>query len=486
VIAAEDKELFDDIPSRPLCVDLDGTLLRTDLLLESAFALLKQNILFLFLLPVWLFKGKAYLKQQIANRVDIDASLLPYNIAFLAYLRQEHAQGRQLILATASNEKFADAVALYLNIFHRVLASNAITNLSGQCKLQRLQELFSNSGFDYAGNAMVDLPLWKHAQQVVLVNPERGVKEVAEKQGMNAYVFDDREGPHLKRYLKAIRLHQWVKNVLVFVPLLLAHRFGDVVLIGQAALAFLAFGLCASSVYLLNDLLDLPDDRLHPSKRKRPFAAGIISIFNGALLIPFLLVAAFSISLLLLPIEFVGVLAFYYTVTVAYSLYLKRVALVDVLTLASLYTIRIIAGAAAVSVELSFWLLAFSMFLFLSLALVKRYTELLTMQQQGRYTSLGRGYSAIDLETLSQFGTACAYMAVLVLALYVNSDVVSQLYTHQELIWLLCPLLLYLVTRVWLLARRDELHEDPVVFVIRDRRSQWLVIVGAILLWLAV
>jgi len=470
--------------SRPLCVDLDGTLIRTDLLVESIFALLKLNILYVFLLPLWLLKGKAHLKHQIAVRVDIDASLLPYHGDFLSYLKEEDAKGRRLILATASNEKFAEAIALYLGIFHDVLASNATINLSGSRKLERLQSLFGDGGFDYAGNAMVDLPLWQKAGQTLLVNPERGVKEAAERQGAIARVFDDRTDRPLKLYIKALRLHHWLKNLLVFVPLLMSHRFGDLTLVGQAIVAFLAFGLCASSVYLLNDLLDLPDDRKHPLKRRRPFAAGSISIVHGAMLIPFLLVAAFSLALLL-PVEFLGVLASYYIITLAYSLRLKRVALVDVLTLSGLYTIRIIAGAAAVLVVPSFWLLAFSMFLFLSLALVKRFTEVLAVQQQNRISTSGRGYITIDLETLSQFGSSSAYMAVLVLAFYINSDAVKELYTHPEVIWLLCPLLLYMVTRIWLLARRGEMHEDPVVFIIRDRRSQWLAGIGAILLWLA-
>ncbi|MGD9171754.1 MAG: UbiA family prenyltransferase [Candidatus Thiodiazotropha sp.] len=474
-----------DTELRPLCVDLDGTLLRTDLLVESIFALYKQSILYLFLLPFWMFKGKAHLKQQIADRVDIDASLLPYHDDFLKYLRKERDQGRRLILATASNEKFAEAVARYLDIFHDVLASNATYNLSGRRKLKRLQELYGDNGFDYAGNAMVDVHLWKHAQQAVLVNPGRGVQAAAEQQGPVAQVFVDRKGHDFKHYLKAMRLHQWLKNLLVFVPLLMAHRFDDVALVGQAVLAFLAFGLCASSVYLLNDLLDLPYDRQHPSKQMRPFAAGNISIIHGVLLIPILLVAAFGIALLL-PINFIGLLAFYYTITLVYSLRLKRIALVDVLTLAWLYTIRIIAGAAAVAVVPSFWLLAFSLFLFLSLALVKRFTELLTLQQGKLENMGGRGYTSVDLEALSQFGSASAYMAILVLALYINSEAVRDLYTHPEIIWLLCPLLLYVMMRIWMMARRNELHEDPVIFVIRDRCSQWIAGIGAILMWLAV
>ena len=470
--------------SRPLCVDLDGTLIRTDLLAESVFALLKSNIIYLFLLPLWLLKGKAYLKHQIAIRVDIDVHLLPYHEVFLDYLKQEHARGRRLILATGSNEKFADAVALYLGIFHDVLASNTTTNLSGGQKLKHLQGLFGDGGFDYAGNAMVDLPLWQKCNQALLVNPEPGVKEKAQQQRAIARIFDDRSGHPIKRYFMALRLHQWLKNLLVFVPLLMAHQFTDLALTGRAILAFLAFGLCASSVYLLNDLLDLPEDRRHPSKRYRPFAMGSVSIVHGAMLIPVLLLGAFGLALLL-PVQFLGVLVFYYFATLAYSLRLKRAAVVDVLTLAGLYTTRIIAGAAAVAVAPSFWLLVFSMFLFLSLALLKRFTEMLTLQQRNQTSSLGRGYSTVDLEILSQFGTSSAYMAVLVLAFYINSDAVREIYTHPEVIWLLSPLLLYMVTRIWLLARRGEMHEDPVVFLTRDRRSQGLAALGAILLWLA-
>lgn len=487
MVLTDSKQIIQaDAPeTRPLVVDLDGTLIRSDLLMESTFALLKQNILFVFLLPLWLLKGKARLKHEIAARVDIDAELLPYHEEFIDFLKAEHSAGRRLVLATASNEKFADAIALNLGCFDDVLASNATVDLSGRRKLERLNECFGDCGFDYAANAMVDLPLWEAANSVLLVNPEPGVEQAAERRTAVAHVFDDRVGSTFKRYLKALRLHQWLKNLLIFIPLLMSHRFDEPLLVGQALVAFLAFGLCASSVYLLNDMLDLPDDRQHPTKRHRPFAAGSISIVNGALLIPSLLILALVLSIGL-PVEFVAILALYYVTTLAYSFRLKRVALVDVLTLAGLYTARILAGGAAVSIVPSFWLLAFSMFLFLSLALVKRFTELLTLHQQERTKSLGRGYSTTDLEMLSQFGSASAYMAVLVLALYINSGAVRDLYTHPEVIWLLCPLVLYLVTRIWLLARRDELHEDPVVFVIRDRSSRWLAAIAAILLWLAV
>jgi len=480
----ETEDMNDLQPLRPLCVDLDGTLLRSDLLVESLFLLLKKNILYIFLIPIWLLKGKANLKQQIANRVDIDASLLPYHHDFLDYLKQQHSAGRKLILATASNIKFANAVAEHIAIFDSVLASDAETNLSGSRKLAPLIAEYGEGGFDYAGNAMIDFKIWQHAGEAILVNPDRGVKAAAEKAGYSRQLFEDRKEYPLISYLKAMRLHQWLKNLLLFVPLVMAHQFADQWLLGQVILAFIAFGLCASSVYLLNDLLDLPDDRRHPTKCNRPFAAGSVSIIHGTLLIPVLLLSAFAIALFL-PIDFLLVLLIYYGLTLAYSFKLKRIALIDVLTLASLYTIRIIAGAAAVSLVPTFWLLAFSMFFFLSLALVKRYTELLTLDKSGKSDAAGRGYNVVDLETLSHFGSTSAYMAVLVLALYINSETVKGLYSHPEVIWLLCPILLYMVTRIWFLARRGELHEDPVVFVMSDRISLLTAVVGGLLLWLA-
>lgn len=471
--------------SLPLCVDVDGTLIRSDLLLESVFALLKHNIFYIFLLPIWLLKGKANLKHQIASRVEIDAGLLPYHEEFLTFLRQQHVEDRRIVLATASNKIFAQAIALNLGLFTDVLASDAHINLSGPRKLKRLLDLFGPGGFDYAGNAVVDLPLLREANKGILVNPERGVKKAAESQSAIDKIFDDRQGSPFRHYLKALRLHQWLKNLLIFVPLVMAHKFNNLFLIEQSIIAFIAFGLCASSVYLLNDLIDLPEDRQHPKKKYRPFAAGTVPIINGVLLIPGLLVAAFGLSLLL-PIEFIGVLVFYYVITLAYSFRLKRAILVDVLTLAGLYTIRIIAGAAAITVEPSFWLLAFSMFFFLSLALVKRYTELLALVKNDKNESPGRGYRTDELGLLAQFGIASAFTAILVLALYINSGVVQALYSQPKMIWLLCPVLLYLITRIWMLSHRNELQEDPVVFIIRDRRSQLLILIGAVILWLAI
>jgi 4-hydroxybenzoate polyprenyltransferase len=467
----------------PLCVDLDGTLLRTDILLESIYGLMKKSMFYAFLLPIWLLMGKAYFKQQIADRVDIEASLLPYNEPFLAFLKKKKETGHPLVLATASNIKYAQQIAQNLKIFDEVMASDKKINLSGHQKRMRLLNAYGEKGFDYAGNASVDLKIWPHAREAVLVNPEAGIQRNAKKIAKVIRVFKDQRS-YLRSALKTLRIHQWLKNLLLFIPLLMAHKFQDAGLLLQTSLGFLAFGLCASSVYILNDLLDLPSDRAHPTKRHRPLASGNFSIKHATLLFPLLLSAAFAISTLL-PVAFIQTLALYYVVTLAYSLRLKQILLADVLALAGLYTVRIGAGAYAVGLTPSSWLLAFSMFLFLSLALVKRYSELLITCKANNKNTYGRSYRVTDLESLSQFGAASGYMSVLVLALYIDSDQIKTLYARPEVVWLLCPILLYWISRVWILTRRGQMHDDPVIFAIKDRKSYLLGVIALLILWVA-
>lgn len=453
-------------PSIPLCVDLDGTLIHSDILIESLFALLRRNPLYAFLLPLWLFKGKAYFKHKIAQHSEIDVQTLPYNSALIAYLQRRREQSATLVLATASHEKFAQAIAKHLGLFDQVLASDAHTNLSGRRKAQRIVEHFPSGVFDYAGNSRADLEVWRKAREAVVVDASAAVLQEARKIAQVSQVI---AGPKtgLRDYLAALRPHQWVKNLLLFAPMLAAHKTGDAQLLGQALIAFCAFSLCASSVYLLNDLLDLPADRRHPRKRQRPFAAGTAPIAHGLLMIPALLLLAFVLASSL-PMQFVGILAGYYLVTALYSFWLKTVALLDVTVLAGLYTLRIIAGAAAIGIDSSFWLLAFSMFLFFSLAMIKRYAELLTLKLAGSQQAPGRGYAVEDLEALASFGVSSGFLSVLVLALYINSPEVLKLYQQPELIWLLCPVLLYWISRVWLKTRRNQMHEDPIVFALTD------------------
>ena len=468
----------------PLCVDLDGTLVRTDTLMESVLLLIKLQPWAVLLMPFWLLRGRAAFKQRIAEQVSVEPETLPYNDSFLEFLRGEHSAGRCLVLATGSNSSIANAVARDLGIFQRVMGSTTDANLSGQRKAEALVAEFGSRGFDYAGNALRDVPVFAESRNAILVNPAPGLGSRTRRGDAEVRIFDDRSQSVPARYLSAIRVHQWLKNVVVFGPLILAHRISEPNMIAAALLAFVSFCLCASSVYLLNDLLDLSDDRRHPTKRERALASGRVSLLGAAVLAVVLLALAFGLALTL-PVEFIGVLAFYYLVTLLYSFRFKSSAPSDVLILAGLYTLRIIAGASAVSVEPSFWLLAFSMFLFLSLALAKRYTGLKRLAMGGDAEGGDRGYRVADLELLSQFGISSAFAAVTVLALYINSDAIRELYGRPEMIWLLCPLLLYIVSRLWLLARRGELDEDPVVFAMRDIRTHAAVAAGLVLLWLA-
>jgi len=462
----------------PLVVDLDGTLIRTDLLHESVFALLKLNPFFIFMIPLWLMQGKAHMKQQIADRVRLQFDLLPYEPDFLTYLRDEHAKGRQLILATASNQQFADGVANHLGIFDAAFGSSATVNNSGTRKLALLKEKLNGASFAYAGNAPIDLKIWQESAAAIIVNGSSGLRARAERVTSVAGIFE-RKRNLLLALVKAMRPHQWLKNLLIFVPFMLLQRFTDIELFLQPVLAFIAFSFCASSVYLLNDLLDLPSDRQHHKKRSRPFAAGDLPVLTGVFLMVALLLVSMLISLALPP-YFFPVMVLYYSCTMVYSIWLKRAAIIDAVILAGLYTLRLIAGAAAIFVAPTFWLLAFSMFIFMSLALIKRYSELYMVQLSGKTQAAGRGYQSEDIETLAQLGSASGYLAVLVLAFYINSERVSEQFVRPEALWLLCPMMMYWISRMWLITRRGEMHDDPVVFTIRDSRTYVLALLAFI------
>lgn len=465
---------------RPLCVDLDGTLINSDTLYESLFALIKLSPFWIFFLPVWLMRGKSQLKAEIASRVELDVTTLPYNQRFIDYLKTEKADGRKIILVTATNEKFANAIADHLGLFDEVMASNSDTNLRGRAKTDALVEKYGTGAFDYAGNDASDIMVWSKSGGVIIVNPDKAARNWHSTAPAGTQLFEGNKAS-FKTYLKAIRIHQWLKNTLLFVPLVLDHRVFEAASIGNAFLGFLAFGLTASSVYLLNDLIDLPLDRKHSKKCNRPLAAGTVPIQHGVIMMITFLIVAFAISLLM-PFWFTIVLAIYYATTLTYSLFLKSMLLIDIMTLAGLYTVRIIAGGAATNTDISSWLLAFSVFFFFSLALVKRFVELSDQDENADRSTTGRGYRKVDLETIGQSGVASAFASVLVLALYIDSAEVQSLYTYPRMIWLLCPLVLYIIVRIWILARRGEMEDDPVVFIMSDWRSQIMVAAGVILM----
>jgi len=483
----------------PLCVDLDGTLVKSDTLVDSVIVLARQHPRSLLHFPAWLSQGKAAFKRHVAFWVSLDVVHLPYNQPLLEYLRQQHAGGRSIYLATGADANLAERVAAHLGIFTGVLASNGQVNLTGQNKLAAFQARFK-SGFSYIGNARPDLPLLVASVEPMVANPNRSLRSgLASAKVMPARSFTDSAQP-AKTWLKAIRLHQWAKNTLLFLPLLLAHvrSAGPV---AAACLAFLSYGLAASATYIVNDLLDLEYDRHHPRKRRRPFASGDLSPIAGVATVALFLAASLTLALLLpraletlspalhLPSrwQFLQWLAIYAVSTTAYSLWLKRMVLVDVIVLSGLYTIRILAGSAATGIPVSPWLAAFSIFFFLSLAFVKRFAELESLKLRGETASAlavkGRGYRLSDLEQLRSFGTSSGYASVVVFALYVGNLNAAALYSHTSRLWLLVPVLLLWLSRLWLIASRNELHEDPVVYAITDNRSLLLgVLVVAIVL----
>ncbi|MGE1176571.1 UbiA family prenyltransferase [Pseudomonas sp. BW7P1] len=472
-------------PTGPLVVDLDGTLLKSDLLFECAMAFVREAPLRLCKPLIWLFSGRSYLKERLAQAINLDVATLPYNPDVLWMIEAQRNSGRKIVLATASHHSLAVRIAEHLKVFDEVLATNLERNLSGKHKRDLLVELYGEGEFDYIGNSFADLPIWRSARLGYVVNPLPGVEHAARKLGNVVQVVR----PHaasLRSWYKALRMHQWVKNTLIFVPLLAAHQLTNPLTLWHGVLAFVLFGLCASGVYVLNDLLDLAEDRRHPTKRNRPFASGELSIKSGLMVFPLLLLVSFTGAWIWLPFQFVGVLACYYGLTLIYSLVLKRLMALDVIALALLYTLRIIAGGTAFELELTGWMLAFSMFMFLSLALVKRYAELLLVLHSGNTGKTGgRDYFPADLAMLSSLGAASGYLAVMVLALYIHDSATTVLYAHPRWIWLACPVLLLWITRIWLLTHRGRMNEDPVVFALRDRLSQVMGAVFCAIFWVA-
>ncbi|SAK81437.1 Decaprenyl-phosphate phosphoribosyltransferase [Caballeronia catudaia] len=451
--------------SVPLCVDLDGTLTSTDLLAETFLVLVKKNPIYLFLCLVWLLNGKARLKAEIAKRVSIDVSVLPYNMDFVGFLREQRENGRDLYLCSASNQQLVDQIAKHFGFFRGVLASDEVRNLKGSQKASALTERFGAQGFDYCGNGLADVPVWKQARQAIVVGNRR-IAAAAKKVNQTIVVFEQRRSL-LRLVVKEMRVYQWVKNLLIFVPLLTSHRFTDAPTILAEVTAFFSFSFCASACYLLNDMLDLDSDRRHLRKRSRPFASGQLSLALGMVLTVTLLIAAATLASRIEQL-FQVVMVAYFVATLLYSFKLKRFALVDVFALAALYTSRIIAGGAAGDIRLSDWLIMFSVMMFLSLAMVKRYTELDGLLRAGQVSASGRGYVTQDLGILRSFGTASGYVAVLVLVLYLNSSQVHVLYRHPHALWMLFGLLLYWISQTWMLAFRSQMHDDPIVYAVKD------------------
>lgn len=453
--------------SRPLCVDLDGTLIKSDSLLDALCDLVRRNPLQIWRVPLWLAGGRARFKAEVARRAPLDPAQLPYNSLLLRYLQGQWREGRPMYLATGADVGLAERVAAHLGIFQGVLGTSGKTNLTSTRKLLRLKSRFHE--FDYIGNSSADAAVLAGAREAMVANPTLGLRLALRLRNIAVVgEFIDKR-PTARTLANAIRVHQWAKNVLLFVPLLMSHRLtaGSV---SAAIAAFFCFSFMASANYLFNDMLDIENDRRHRFKRLRPFAAGDLSVAGGVFLAALLSIASLAI-LPLLPRGFALWLGLYIVATVSYSFYLKRLAGVDVLLLSGLYTVRLLAGGAATGTPISPWLAGFSSFLFLSLAMVKRFSELENLRERGAVVRNGRGYLVADMDQIRSFGTASAYAAVVVFMLYIARPDVTELYRHASRLWLIVPLLIYWLNRVWLLASRGNLDEDPVVFAMRDGMS---------------
>lgn len=462
--------MSDMAASVPLVVDVDGTLIKSDMLHEATAQFVAHHPLETWRIPLWLMRGKQVLKCALAERVELDVERLPLRDEVLAYIRTAQAEGRKIYLASASQtglvQRLADAIGGIAGVF----GSDEKTNLSGTRKAERLNAEFGAGGYDYIGDRKVDFGVWSSARQVLAVSHSGGFTRRLRREYPDALVLAE---PRVRytTVLRAMRPHQWAKNVLLFLALVAGHHL-DLITILATLIAFAAFCLAASSAYILNDMLDLPGDRAHTSKCRRPIAAGDLPIAHGAVLAPILMLLAIGAAMIL-PGPFLYVLLGYVALTLAYSLFFKRKLLVDVIVLAALYVIRVLGGIAAAGDSPSQWLLMFSLFLFLCLATVKRCSELVAARAAGTDISPGRSYCSTDITALFPLAAASGYGAVLVFALYMSSPEVMVLYSHPQRMWLICPLLLYWISRVLILSNRDEMHEDPVVFALSDRVS-WL------------
>lgn len=466
----DQQEVLEDLP---LVVDLDGTLILSDLLYESILKLAITNPQKIIALPGYLLAGKAELKRYVANQVTLNVATLPYNELLLEWLHLQKLNGRRLILCTASDQLYADAVAKHLGIFDHVLGSNGTNNLVGEDKALALGELLKGKPYVYAGNSKIDLYVWAKSAAAVVVNADKNTEAKVAK----TYKIEKKISSHtdtgVAEFLRTLRAHQWVKNIMIFFPLIASHDLGNYQSWNTLAFAFLSFCSCASAVYIANDLFDLESDRLHPRKKARVFASGKVSIGTGMFLIPVLLFISLYLSLYV-SAAFVNILILYFALTCLYSIYLKRIALLDCITLSILYTLRIIAGAAAIGNILSFWLASFSIFIFLSLAFVKRYAEvhdLLLTKNTHSEKLIGRDYTSKDAPLILTMGVTAGYSAVIVMALYLNSDEIRLLYSNISAVWIAILVLVFWVSWMWFQANRGNMHDDPIIFALQDKIS---------------
>lgn len=430
-----------------------------------------------------MFYGKARLKAEVAKHVDLDIENLPFNTALIKQLVLLKESGEKLILTTAANHRIANAVAMHLNIFDEVISSDDTNNLSN--KAETLVKRYGKQGFDYAGNSRADLKVWRNARHAFVVGPSLNlslyeIEQVCTIDGRIPSPFG-----RLWEFIRCLRPHQWSKNLLLFLPIIAAHQLNDSGKLVLTISGFLTYCILVSALYMFNDLLDLSSDRLHPEKKDRPFASGSVPILFGLIMVPLMVGGALTLGWLISN-KFLMALSLYALVSLSYSLFLKNIVILDVIILALLYVLRVISGGIVADINLSFWLLSFSMFFFFGLAFTKRFAELLSLSERNQEFISGRGYRKEDLEITRVLGVASGFLSILVLALYINDESVVYHYNQPKFLWAFCPLLIYWVSHMWVIASRAEMHHDPIVFTMRDKTSWWIALLGMVIFWMAI
>jgi 4-hydroxybenzoate polyprenyltransferase len=465
----------------PLVVDLDGTLNRTDSLVEALIGVGLRRPSALPGTIMALLQGRPALKDHVAKLGFYSGEVLPLRPELLSWLEAEKGSGRELHLATAADQTVADTVAKRVGLFTSAIGSCNGVNLKGRNKLAALKAKFPD-GFAYAGNDRADLEVWPGASSMVLVGVDASTRRKALRFGLPVEREFPKDDVSLKTWLKAGRLHQWSKNILLFVPLLLAHKYADVSAIVTVALGFSALGCVASGTYLINDLSDLDADRVHKTKRNRPLASGAISAASGFAAAVILIVGGLSAAYMVRP-AFAAAVGVYVGVTLAYSMHLKKLAMLDVFVLGVLYTLRIFMGMVLIKAAPSPWLLSFAMFFFFSLSMAKRHVEIVRAAETGLTGGdktggqtegfiKGRGYKASDAPLSLSFGVASSLAAILVLFLYVVHEAFpAGAYRHPQWLWIIGFLVFLWTSRIWLLSHRGELDDDPVAFAVKDGPS---------------
>lgn len=465
--------------SEVICVDLDYTLISTDILIEQIIKFLKRNPFKIFLLVIWFFKSKRYLKKKLFENVKVDYLNLPYREEVINFIKQEKERNKKVVLITATYYEIANQINSQLKIFDEVYGSNENISLKGKNKEKFLVGKFGIGAFSYIGDSISDLPIWRKSRKSYLVSNSRFMNFLLKKRKNFAGNLLPNE-TKLVDFFKLLRLHQWVKNILIFIPLLLAHEFQNFFAISRSIIAFFSFSLLASALYIMNDIIDIDNDRNHPTKKFRPIASGYFSAYT-ALFISFI---TFTSALILgwqVNYTFILILLAYVLINLFYSLWAKQVEILDIFTLSIFYVIRLYAGSVATNIQISNWLLAFSMFFFLSLATLKRFSEIKLSNSSPR-ESFGRPYSPESSNFFLTFGIASSFASIVVLILYINSEKVLGLYRNPNFLWLDAFLLLLWMSIIWNLANKGKIDYDP-VFESLKNPTLVLLELGMIVVW---